>query len=157
MNARPKQDFLLLYAGYFRQEAMARIMVFDRADGSKDWFNEQATKIVVIVQLEDCDGLSISNGSERLVTELLHNKAIKSEDVMYVEYYPADHPERASDERWDGGESFGIVTFERWAQHAFSKPGPLRLSALERGYLSITREDLEELIGGVFVVAPDLD
>lgn len=140
------EDFLLEYVGLLGRPAKARIVVYDRAEGSKAIMNEKAKIVVVYAQpSSDYEGLSVTNGAERIATRLLHLKSktveFKPETTEYVEYYPPDQDT----------ESFSVVEF-RWTEMARTSWNPKQLTATDPGWAPATREDIEQLIGGEFIL-----
>jgi len=72
--------------------------------------------IVMVTEIEDNEGTSITNMAERLATQIIREFNIRPEKLIWIEHYP----ERGS--KYDPFlESFDLVSFE-WTGKEYCRP-----------------------------------
>lgn len=114
----PNNDFILNYAMPHRSpEDQARIRL---------WENNGKTICLISQMGPDYQGVSVTNGSEHIATELARNHGVSPSNTIYVEHYPAFDNE---DRKW-GKPSFDIVSWtwtkDNRAMHPQWKPSTKR-------------------------------
>ncbi len=122
-------DYKHAYSGYYNDEknAICRVRYYD---------NNINHVIIISTEIENT-GLSITNGIEKIATEIRDKHSLRS-NVIWVEHYPerryADRPDDKLDSMFD--ENFSLVTFQTIG-NKFSSPKWKHLS----------KRDLLKLIG----------
>src|SRR5271157_1480979 len=76
------QDSWFEFPGYFRRPAHTQIEVWSRAKGGYS--------VVIATELENNDGVSITNGCESLAATVCRKFNIEPKKLVLVEYYPKD-------------------------------------------------------------------
>jgi hypothetical protein len=121
------------FPGYFKKPAHTQIEVYSRSNGGYS--------VVIATELDNNDGVSITNGSESLAMELCRKLIIKPTDLILVEHYGADYgADQFLPEHWD------LVRF------SVGHPGKStknigRFQFGEREWFPLDKSQLERLLG----------
>jgi len=128
-----KQRIKLDYLGYSKSAARADVRIYDVA----------GKPVILISQPRDgYTGLSVTNGIERIVTNLHHGFNIPT-TATFIEHYPAQDD---SDRRNWGKPSFDLVTFT-WCNYRLAAFLPLRYSATTPKWGHLGQKAFSELTG----------
>jgi len=130
-------DYRHHYRGYFAAGAVCRVRIFQPAGRQP---------VLLVTQLPENDGTSVTNMAEYLAAELLLRHfpllADHPDPVAYVEHYPHDR----LDARLPG-DTFDYVAFAHW------RPGPSHVFGFRPkvglpSWHPIGEEELAELVAG---------
>lgn len=118
-------------------EARCRARIFRREDGRA---------AVIVTELPDNPGMSVTNAAEWIATTLLHRYDLDPNDTIWIEHYPDRHPPGMEGERMFD-ETFDLIRF-RWEDEGRHR-APMRLSPWARtpDWRHLDREEVEELVG----------
>ena len=131
-------DKSLKYPGLHRgQVGRCDLRVYQLGRGQELW-NPRSTYVIVFSEPLDYDGLSVTNGCERIATAVWALPELREHDyarVLWVEHYPANYLGGGYPKK----ESFDLVTFD-WERTA---NGPV---ARRPVWHRVNREWVEDLI-----------
>lgn len=114
----PENDFAHWYSGYHGNEknAVCQVRIY----------HVKKQRIVILTQLPENEGLSVTNGVEKIATEVQQIYSLRS-DTIWLEHYLDDCAYYELSDPRDQGEHFSIVSFEL-SNGNFSRPRWKRLS-----------------------------
>lgn len=136
MTALLKQKITVHYPDYFQAPARADVSIYE---------TEDKTIVLVSQPKGDYSGLSVTNGIERIVTEVYHSLNIEAylPYVLIVEHYPA---ENLFARKYLGKPSFDLVTFA-WVRTQLTPYLPYRFSATSPKWEHLGQDGWLELTG----------
>lgn len=119
------------YRPWQRNEAHCRLRIFWRTNV------DAATAVVIVDELPDNPGMSVTNYAENLATEIARQYGIEPGRLVWIEYYPQREPPIWNDPVLDA-ETFDLATFA-WdtTERRYTTPAWFR----------ITRATAEDLAG----------
>jgi len=96
--------------------------------------------VVVLSELPDNTGQSITNAIEQVAGEVLLNNVLPSTETVVIEHYPAEsHPPEA--------ETFDLVTFEHAGPEPVLRGGVWAIEMGAPEWARIDRRTVETLVG----------
>ncbi len=96
--------------------------------------------VVVLSEVPENTGQSITNAVERLAGEVILANALPSSETVVVEHYPAES-------RPPNAETFDLVSFADTDPEPVPRAGAGALELGEPSWLRIDRETVETLVG----------
>lgn len=97
--------------------------------------------VVVITELADNPGQSVTNCVEQLAAEIIMAHALPSSETVFVEHY--EEAERGSD-----SETYDLVTFSRGVPETVLRGGAWTIELGAPIWKPLDREGVEVLLGG---------
>jgi len=133
MKAQLKQHIRLEYPGYLKSPAEANVRIYE--------MNDKTTIVLISQPGPPYTGLSVTNGIERIVTEIYHRYRLRPD--MVIEHYPAFND---LDRRQFDKPSFDLVEFT-WQRYQLASYLPLRYSATSPKWRPLGQDGFFELTG----------
>ncbi len=96
--------------------------------------------VVVLTELADNRGQSVTNAIEQLAGEVILANALPSNETVVIEHYPAES-------RPPNPETFDLVTFANREPETVLRAGVWRIELGEPSWLRVDRETVETLVG----------
>jgi len=135
-------------------EARCRVRIYGLTDSDDDdrLAQEREPVVVIITELPDNPGKSVTNAMEWIATVVVHQFDLDPARTRWIEHYPDRHPPgREGDRVFD--ESFSLVSLG-W-EHARSPWGQPSPWASGVDWQPLTQADVTQMLSEVQSAAPD--